>query len=306
METTNLSTLKIHKLSQAQYERELAAGNIDENAIYLTPEGSGFQDLGYFDSYSGIDDTILDEGKYRYTLHSDIVCYLIVIRPTDSTVTQLSWDSDNTIQGIMRREGYKIADGTWEFESWEQMIPDATVRYVSQDLTSAQKERARVNISAAPEFSTKPIAATSSDGITYTATVEGLTELYVGCSLMIVPNRESASTGGVTLNVNNLGAVGVRRWDNLNTSEWWGFSINAWMKAGYPVRLKYTGAYWIVEGMSKTYATDLQGVVQVDKGGTGVTSHADTTYTTARYRASALVSAETNPSTNGVINWTYE
>ena len=34
----NISTLKIHKLTQEQYDRELAAGNIDENAIYLTPD----------------------------------------------------------------------------------------------------------------------------------------------------------------------------------------------------------------------------------------------------------------------------
>ena len=38
MNTENLSTLKIHKLTQAQYERELAAGRIDENALYLTPD----------------------------------------------------------------------------------------------------------------------------------------------------------------------------------------------------------------------------------------------------------------------------
>jgi hypothetical protein len=38
MFTENLSTLKIHKLSQAQYERELVAGNIDANALYLTPD----------------------------------------------------------------------------------------------------------------------------------------------------------------------------------------------------------------------------------------------------------------------------
>ena len=38
MITENLSTLKIHKLTQAQYDRELENGNIDENAIYLTPE----------------------------------------------------------------------------------------------------------------------------------------------------------------------------------------------------------------------------------------------------------------------------
>ena len=35
---TDLSTLKINKLSKAQYDRELAAGRIDENALYLTPD----------------------------------------------------------------------------------------------------------------------------------------------------------------------------------------------------------------------------------------------------------------------------
>lgn len=38
MTTENLSTLKIHKLTQEQYDRELAAGRIDENALYLTPD----------------------------------------------------------------------------------------------------------------------------------------------------------------------------------------------------------------------------------------------------------------------------
>ena len=38
MNTENLSTLKIHKLTQAQYDREFAAGNIDATAFYLTPD----------------------------------------------------------------------------------------------------------------------------------------------------------------------------------------------------------------------------------------------------------------------------
>lgn len=38
MITENLSTLKIHKLTQEQYERELSAGNIDGSALYLTPD----------------------------------------------------------------------------------------------------------------------------------------------------------------------------------------------------------------------------------------------------------------------------
>ena len=39
MLTENLSTLKIHKLTQEQYDRELAAGRINENEIYLTSGG---------------------------------------------------------------------------------------------------------------------------------------------------------------------------------------------------------------------------------------------------------------------------
>lgn len=38
MNTESLSTLKIHKLTQAQYDRELEAGNLDKNALYLTPD----------------------------------------------------------------------------------------------------------------------------------------------------------------------------------------------------------------------------------------------------------------------------
>ena len=38
MITKNLATLKIHKLSQEQYDRELSAGHIDTDALYLTPD----------------------------------------------------------------------------------------------------------------------------------------------------------------------------------------------------------------------------------------------------------------------------
>ena len=37
MITENLSALKIHKLSQEQYDREVESNNIDETALYLTP-----------------------------------------------------------------------------------------------------------------------------------------------------------------------------------------------------------------------------------------------------------------------------
>ena len=38
MKTENLSTLKIHKLTQKQYDNAVKTGNIDETALYLTPD----------------------------------------------------------------------------------------------------------------------------------------------------------------------------------------------------------------------------------------------------------------------------
>lgn len=46
MITENLSTLKIHKLTQTQYNRELENGNIDETALYLTPENTVLSSTG--------------------------------------------------------------------------------------------------------------------------------------------------------------------------------------------------------------------------------------------------------------------
>ena len=37
MITENLSTLKIHKLTQAQYDNAVSSGAVNENELYLTP-----------------------------------------------------------------------------------------------------------------------------------------------------------------------------------------------------------------------------------------------------------------------------
>lgn len=47
-------------------------------------------------------------------------------------------------------------------------------------------------------------------------------------------------------------------------------------------------------------------IIDVAHGGTGRSTIADTEYRTAKYRASSLVSTETNPTANGVICWVYE
>lgn len=45
MKSTNLTTLKINKLTKAQYEAALAAGTVNENEFYMTPEGEPESDV---------------------------------------------------------------------------------------------------------------------------------------------------------------------------------------------------------------------------------------------------------------------
>ena len=56
MVTENLSTLKIHKLTQEQYERERDAGRLDETALYLTPDQcSNADDITTFDTFPTVE-----------------------------------------------------------------------------------------------------------------------------------------------------------------------------------------------------------------------------------------------------------
>lgn len=56
----------------------------------------------------------------------------------------------------------------------------------------------------------------------------------------------------------------------------------------------------------KHSASDItSGTLSIARGGTGVTSVGGTDYTTVRFRGSGLRNADTTPTTNGTINWTY-
>lgn len=149
-----------------------------------------------------------------------------------------------------------------------------------------------------------PIVTTSGDGAAYTASVDGMDILTVGMTFMMIPHTVSTSTAP-TLNVNNLGAKAIRRMvSNSTTSTSVGYNAS-WLAANKPIRVTYNGTFWIAD-LTKPAAADVSGTMAVSNGGTGYNTIEDTVYTTARYRASSLVNADTNPSTNGVINWTYK
>ena len=67
MLTETLSTLKINKLSQEQYDRELANGSIDENAIYLTPDAD--LDLGE------VEQTLKEQGNEIEVVKGDLTSH---------------------------------------------------------------------------------------------------------------------------------------------------------------------------------------------------------------------------------------
>ena len=124
----------------------------------------------------------------------------------------------------------------------------------------------------------KTVVATSTDGIAYTATMDGITELYNGMEITIIPDVVSTSRS-ITLNLNGLGAVPIRR--PLSFTTFVATSIDAdklyFLSANTPCRLMYhanytSGGIWLMADKVKTSAQDLYGTVPIESGGTGAST----------------------------------
>lgn len=112
--------------------------------------------------------------------------------------------------------------------------------------------------------------ASSSDGIAYTATVEGITTLTSGISFVMIPSVNSASTTP-TLNVNGLGAKGLRMRGSAGTGTAMSASIAAWLTSERAVQVTYNGLMWLAE-VTRPAASDLSGTVAIANGGTNATT----------------------------------
>lgn len=133
---------------------------------------------------------------------------------------------------------------------------------VSEQITAAVSTKADI---ANGQYA---VTAASEDGVAYTATVPGMTELTTGVSFIMIPGKTSTSTTP-TINVNGLGDKPVRRkLSNIYTSVQNGYAAS-WLYSGVPFRLVYDGrakvgsvtGCWIVEGCNKPNASDLYGSV---------------------------------------------
>lgn len=135
-----------------------------------------------------------------------------------------------------------------------------------------------------------PVVTTEGTGEAYTAQVPGITELYPGLMITMIPHTTSTSTEP-KLDVNGLGAKSIRRYVATNTL---GSSVGAmanWIRASYPITLMYVGAHWRAVSLTKSSATDLSGTVAVVNGGTGAT-------TAATARTNLEITAANTPISN--------
>lgn len=112
--------------------------------------------------------------------------------------------------------------------------------------------------------------AESSDGIAYTVTVPGVTKLYAGLEITVIPSRISASTIP-TINVNGLGAKEIRQPLSINSVATAPSLISTWLSPNCPIRLTYTGALWKTD-FGRQAGSNIYGSVPITSGGTGSTT----------------------------------
>lgn len=110
MITENLSTLKIHKLTQAQYNRELENGNIDKSALYLTPDEGDYYTKSEIDEKLEVVDDKIDTPITAETGQT------IVVKSVDENGKPTEWGA----------EDFPISSG-WELLTDMTTTEDATV-----------------------------------------------------------------------------------------------------------------------------------------------------------------------------------
>ena len=213
--------------------------------------------------------------------------------PTEKKLTQLvinEVDSEETMEAMEQAglinddELYLVTDGEEEelvldkTLTVEGGIPDA--KAVGDRMTSAEGRLDMVEDRVDP-METK-LAGIAEGATANTGTITGVSA-----------NGTSVATSGVA----NIPAASTSKYGVTKLSSATNSTSTTLAATASAVKAAYDLA---------SSKMDSDTVVTVAQGGTGRTSIVDTTYTTARYRASSLHSSETNPTSNGVICWTYE
>lgn len=119
------------------------------------------------------------------------------------------------------------------------------------------------------------------DSIAIVHSIPGVTELYTGLRITIRPSRVSSSVAP-TLNVNGLGAKGIRQPLCVNNVIFAQASTPLWLSPNGIVTLTYSGLVWKTDFV-RASANNLYGTVPIKSGGTGVTTSEEAIQKTRYY-----------------------
>lgn len=139
-----------------------------------------------------------------------------------------------------------------------------------KDLSNIEDSAFLEKAQAAGASGTPVVAATSTDGVTYTATVSGMTALTVGKPFIIIPDKTS-TTATPKLNVNDLGEKSLRQGLSTSTGATVEGPSDTWLSANKPVEVMWDGLFFRVN-ITRQSANNLYGTLPVSKGGTGATT----------------------------------
>ena len=158
----------------------------------------------------------------------------------------------------------------------------------------------------------KTVVASSTDGVAYTAELQGITELYNGLRIRVIPNMTSTSIN-TTLNLNGLGAVPIKQ--PLSTAYITSGvypTVESFIGKNCPMTLTYTGKNnltpaWYTD-IQRTDMNTLYGSLYVQQGGTFTNSNtkeSDITSARTRLKAQAQITCGTTEPSGGVNGDVY-
>lgn len=117
--------------------------------------------------------------------------------------------------------------------------------------------------------------AISEDGALYTANIAGITELYNGLTITIIPNMTSTKAA-VQFNLNGWGAKNVRAkingYNSGNSGTLAAFA--SWVGENAPLTIRYFSKFdnWQTVDFSRPSASGLYGTMDIEQGGTGAST----------------------------------
>lgn len=190
----------------------------------------------------------------------------------DSEVFRLTDEGIAIASDVVVSKGDEVEFATMDFgyrKDGLSVFQPSTLRGI-QIPTEPDMAASREYVDAAVAGAGIPVVTTAGTGAAYTATVEGITELTAGQMLVIIPHTSSTSQA-VTLNVNNLGAKNIWRYTSKSSGQISSGYNTQWIASDIPLMLVYDSAHqcWFSISLSKPYAYDLDGILNVLKGGTG-------------------------------------